>query len=578
MELTSDRIKSALSESKAIEAKKNSFERNYYWFNYWEVTPSLWEKRLQEIPQGTFVFIPIYWGLHAIRETKVVHYDFGKYRTDCDLKNIEDLALQFDLKPIFCVPMTPIPFLKNGGLPDWIESPQSESKNGLAKNILTKERKIRKVPSFYHPHIFKHYKDFLYSLGRTFVQKGFSTKVRGVAWGRIENNEFESFLNDNSEMFHQSYYRFLERNSQFEDSDQIKKDFRKLLKSLLEQVAYECLESYWDGMLRIDLWGSGEKDFLQRVTQKSFHWNTEHWHQFFSGLSNNIIPSDYLFENEEIPLVLRQALKDLVNYQYLANVTNEANLTETSSSFQPLITSAIHSDNSDIAEMMGLSSYLTEISPYSFQFEENTQWNFDEEGSLTHFFFSNQLGIQDFKSALRLVMAGNKVVLDTSDINEEQRRILEVFVLENDLKGELIQSLGLLGYYPLGEGKLITIEGKQVSKATSQEQTEFWRRIFRFLGTHHLEIDSDLGIMSFDLRRDVSPFELKYQEVRRTHLYNPTSKTLHLAVSQSKHFAFIRYGQQKGADVKSSPNGVSVSLAPQGSVALDFGYVGNGHG
>ncbi len=578
LELTSERIKSSLIESKEITAKKNSFDRHYFWFNYWEVTPSLWEKRLKEIPQGTFVFIPIYWGLHALRETKVTHYDFGKYRSDCDLKRIEDIALENDLKPMFCVPMTPVPFLKNGGLPEWIETPQSLSEEGVARNILTKEGKIRKIPSFYHPYLFRYYKDFLYSLGRTFVQRGFRTKVRGVVWGHQENGEFKSFLEDNSEMFQQSYERFLERNTQFEDSNLIKKDFRKLLKTLLEQVASECLESYWDGVLRVDLWGSGDQEFFKRAIQKNTDWNQTHWKRFFQGVSNNILPSDYLYDHADIPLVLRQALKDLVSYNYLATCTSEGGLADNTNSFRPLVTSSFHTDTPEIVKVMGLTDYLDEISPFCYEFQEENQWNFDEEDSFTHFFFAHQLEPQEFKSVLRLVMSGNKVVLETSQITEEQKRILELFVLENDLRGELIQSLGLVGFYPFGEGKLITIEGNKVAEASEKDKNQFWHRIYLFLGTHHLEVDADKGIMVFDLKRDVSPFELKYEEVRRTCLYNPTNKTLHLAIPHSRYFAFLRYSQSRDADIKSSTSGVSVTLAPQGSILLDFGYVGKSHG
>src|SRR3989338_711598 len=84
------------------------------WFYYWKTAASLWESKLLQIPGQMPIYVPINWGFHMDYQHTI---DFGEHKPETDLKRLFDVAQKVNRKLIFIMPLTPAPYLTNGGVP-----------------------------------------------------------------------------------------------------------------------------------------------------------------------------------------------------------------------------------------------------------------------------------------------------------------------------------------------------------------------------------------------------------------------------------------------------------------------------
>lgn len=146
------------------------------WFFYWKTSAALWESRIVQFPQHEVIFIPLYWGFHAESATE---WDFGRIHPERDLLRLTQLLNQHGRKFCFLLPLTPAPYLPNGGVPVSAARTLSVSQDGVHYAALDQESKLNKMFSFFEPKVFQAFAQFCANLG-TFLA---TSKIKAPVWG-----------------------------------------------------------------------------------------------------------------------------------------------------------------------------------------------------------------------------------------------------------------------------------------------------------------------------------------------------------------------------------------------------------
>jgi hypothetical protein len=147
----------------------------------------------------------------------------------------------------------------------------------------------------------------------------------------------------------------------------------------------------------------------------------------------------------------------------------------------------------------------------------------------------------------------------------------ETFFLENSLLVEKVNFKTQIQNIALGEGRLILVDGDQFGDLTPIEFEEFWKNIVETFSILHIPIQNVEGIDYYWRTRPSSVNELKFEEVRRLSLYNPTSYRKKIKMNLSKNFVVYKVLDEINVTVQTFPNELEIELSPEGSVIVDFG-------
>ena len=143
--------------------------------------------------------------------------------------------------------------------------------------------------------------------------------------------------------------------------------------------------------------------------------------------------------------------------------------------------------------------------------------------------------------------------------------------MENSLNVEKVNYKTQIQNIALGEGRLILIDGDQFGNLTPDEFEEFWRKLVETFSILHIPIQNVEGIDYYWRTRPSSTNELKFEEVRRLSLYNPTSYRKKIKMNLSKNFVVYKVLDEMNVIVQTFPNELEIELSPEGSVIVDFG-------
>lgn len=553
------------------------------WFFFWRTSPSLWESKLSEYQGPGPVFVPIFWGLHSENPEQ---YDFGSYRPETDLKKLSEIAKSVGKEIVFLLPLTPAPFLPNGGVPSYLARTLAIGDDGLVKATIDNDSRLNKMYSFFDPRVFQGYREFCEGLGRLFREKAIPCEIYGIDCHHIENTRPVSFFSDRSVAFQQGFDRYLVQMKEQGTLDmsikddlalmeQTKKDYSEQIKDLYFQSALESLSGNWSGKMNYAFIGSSSTDIFAR--------SNEQWEQdggefkpLFQMVSMELIPSSVLLSPNEKKEPLTKALQDIVSEGFIrSSLDNSLYTDEDGSYFAPLFFFDLVKANShrEFYDKTGLINFLEKEYPWSFKLLENIDLGEDEDyGSKTRFFLGSCLGENGFNTILKLLMNGTKVFLDTAGLDEQNASRLHMFTIENDLNVEKINYVTPVEKIQLGEGFILTYNSDELSKASLPKKLNFWETILNYLKVKRLVVESDDGVFYQWGSRPSNAFELSYEEIRRLSLYNTTSYKKKAHIVGAKNFAFLKTVDQKNVEVKSTPIGIDVRLLPGASVSLDFGH------
>lgn len=558
-------------------------------FFYWKTSASLWESKLADCPIVGKVLVPINWAFHSDTGDQ---FDFAETRPETDLKKLVDIAHKLGREIVFLLPLSPAPFLTNGGVPHLLSRSLASGPNGMAHAFLDSEKKLTKIFSFYDPRVFQGYAKFVKALGRYFSEKGIGEDVYGINCGTMVEGQFQSFFNDTSKAFEQAFGRFIQAKreeklkddpnddtpliSNAQDEALLKSEFRNTIRDLYKASAESSLSGNWEGTVEFSFLSSSNEDFFNRLSD---HYDRKAYtRDVFSSLSRDIIPSSVLIPAKNKGHVLKTVLDDLVSQSQIPlKFTDVFYDEENSSFFRPLSFMEVYENDFHIENVWrnnGLVDFIEEDFYHAHQYKKMDTFKWDESIAMTdtiRLIDGGSLSKERFHAMLKFFMNGGRVILDTRGLSDELQRRLESFYLENSLQLEKLNYHTRVQNISLGEGRLVLIDGAPLVSLSKDKASSFWDKVFSTFETRHLKVDLPDGVDLSWRRRSTSASELSYEEVRRLGVYNESSYKKKVIFSLPKNFALIKVLDQMNVTVETHNNTVTVEMLPGASVNFDFG-------
>lgn len=552
------------------------------WFFYWKTSASLWKTKLQEFP-GTKIIIPLNWSFHSETGDQ---FDFDDHRPETNLKKLVEIATEVGKNVVFFLPLTPAPFLPNGGLPHLLARSVALNNEQMAYGIIDADDHLVKIYSFFDPRVFEAFDRFVKKLGQYFSVNKISADVWGIRSGYFKDGQYRSFIEDTSKTFESAFSRFLQTKKSPDEvispieERQYAFEFNKTIQNLYETNARESIRDNFEGTLDVAFLGAGTENFLKRLygTISTADYSAE----LYESLAKDIIPSSVLLSHRLKKGVLSRELNDLVANSYLpSRLASTAYEHEDISTFQPLSFFKV------FERIDGVSSLFQNWSDLNLwqYLKANFGWSYKVIHSDTLKLHENKTPYQEnillfhghdvdrtiFNFILKTFMNGGRVILNRSGLSDEFNQRFETFFLENNLNVEKVHFQTQIQNIALGEGRLVLIEGEGFKDLSKQEYFDFWKTLVETFSLIHVPIQNVEGLDFYWRTRPSSTNELKFEEVRRLSLYNPTSYRKKIKMNLTKNFVVYKVLDEINVIVQTYPNEIEIELSPEGSVIVDFG-------
>ena len=552
------------------------------WFFYWKTSASLWKSKLQEFP-GTKIIIPLNWSFHSETGDQ---FDFDDHRPETNLKKLVEIATEVGKSVVFFLPLTPAPFLANGGLPHLLARSLALNNEGMAYGVIDADDHLVKIYSFFDPRVFEAFDKFLKKLGQYFSSNKITPDVWGIRCGYFKDGHYRSFMEDTSNTFTQAFNRYLQAKKIDEtefspiEEKQFSFEFNKTIQNLYEANARESIRNNFEGTLDVAFLGAGTENFLKRLSGTIS--TADYSSELYEALAKDIIPSSVLLSHRLKKGVLTRELNDLVANSYLpSRLTSSAYEHDDISTFLPLSFFKVYEKVDGVSSLfqnwqdLNLWEYL----------KSNFGWSYKVISSDTlklhdiktpyqehiHLFHGHDVDRTLFNFILKTFMNGGRVIVNRSGLSDEFNQRLETFFLENNLNVEKVHFKTQVQNIALGEGRLILIEGEGFSDMTASAYLEFWKTLVQTFSLVHVPIQNSEGVDFYWRTRPSSANELKFEEVRRLSLYNPTSYRKKIKMNLTKNFVVYKVLDETNVIVQTYPSEIEIELSPEGSVIVDFG-------
>ncbi len=556
------------------------------WFLYWKTSASLWRSKLESFPGVGKIIVPINWSFHSETGDK---YDFAELRPETDLKKLASIADELGREVVFLLPLSPAPYLPNGGIPSLLARTISLDRKGVAYGIIDSDGGINKIYSYFDPRVYQSFSKFTQALGRYVSEQGIACDFWGMESGYFQDNEFISYIEDRSRTFERAFSRFLvakkeegEEGPSFIDSPEeevhYKTEFMQTINELYVESAASGLSSNWEGVLKVAFLGGGDLDLFARMYENDSA--RDYSIDIFNSISHDVIPSSVLLASRKKQGVLGRQLNELVTTSYLQSKLRPSFYEEEDvSSFIPLTffelyTSEFRNPDDNTWRTLGLYNFLDDRYKWCFKEKPLRQFKWDESSNLSEkiIFVSGQdIDQTKFHTLLKLFMNGGKVIIDRSQMEDKQVKRLETFFLENSLQVDKINFHTMVHNAILGEGRLLLFEGDKLKELSLDKTFSFWEKLLATFSIFHARPQKVDGIEYAWRTRSSTSSELNYEEVRRLSIYNPTSYKKKFKFVLPKNFVLMKVVDEINVKVVTAPHEVEVELLPEGSLSLDFG-------
>lgn len=549
------------------------------WFFYWRTSASLWKNKLESLP-GQHVVVPLNWAFHSDTGE---FYDFAKEKPETNLKKLVETAQSLGKQVTFLMPLSPFPFLPNGGLPHILARSLCLNELGEARSFVDSEGLLHKLYSYYDPRVFHAFVTFCQKTAEYFSQSGIGCDIFGVQGRYFEHGQVKSMLLDRSTTFDRGFQRFLENKKRegekFQitteaDEARLTKEFEQSVEEMYLGIAADELTANWSGPIEVGFLGGSPDLLMERVFESetlSFYSK-----ELFAWLCRDMLPSSVLLPTRLKSGNLGKQLDALVTQTVLARkLANSVYEDEWNAPWQPLAFFEVYKESEDDIkwERLGLWRALDQQYRWCYRVRSSDDFSFHEDIDLSRVVFLSGHDLNDraFSALLKIFMSGGRVVLNRSGIDILFLRRFETFFLENALKVEKINFHTMLHNVTLGDGRLLIFQGDKLPELKENELEKFWQKILETYDLLHVAMSAEEGIDHFWRVRSSTPSELNYEEIRRLNLYNSTSYRRKVELHYPKTFALLKLVDETNVRTQSAPGLLQIELLPGGSVAVDFG-------
>lgn len=559
------------------------------WFLYWKTSASLWQTKLEELSGTTKVIIPINWSFHSDTGDR---FDFANEKPETDLKKLSEICKQLGKEVIFLLPVSPMPFLPNGGIPFILSRNHAKNENGVVKAYADGEGNINQLYSFYDPRIFTAFTLFCNKLAEYFSTSGIDGGVWATECGHMNNGEYSSYLEDHSRAFDNGFSRFVQAKKeegvigtdgiQADMELTLKKEYQLMIRDLYVQGAEKELETYWQGFKRYGfLLGNSNEVFLRTIDHLS---DIDIMDEALDLLGNGIYPSSILLPSRRKKGVFKSFQNKFLSRESVEHFFNDKTLTTSHDYFfkQSFSVKVFYHENSQdkkkYLEESGFIGFCENFFAWDHCFASYKDFEWEDELDSEHqfyYFSGNDLDMKTLSSALRMFMNGINIIIDKRGMNDGIRRRLESFYLENELEIEKIRYLTQIETISMGEGRLFIYDSEELLNIDTKEEKkhQFWSKVFNSLDFDYCEIDAESGIRYAWHERNVGPSELKFDKVRRLNIFNPSSYKRKIKIKYPASLVFQKIIDEQSVEMSNTTHEIELNFMPKGSVSLDFGVI-----
>ncbi len=560
---------------------------SHHWFFYWKTASSLWEQKLKDQHYGSTVYVPLNWSFHSENGKQV---DFGQSRPESDLEKLTNIVEDLGKEIIFFLPLGPMPFLANGGVPTLLARTLSVSFDGLQLAFCDSEQKVNSVYSYFDTRIFQGFRQFSYALNAYFEEKKLKSKVAGLYAGAFYEQEYFSYHEDVSNSFQSGLVRYLKTNNSAQGSFEsfanaeeevgASLDYFTLISELYLETAKEYLADYWVGSCDACLLGGGPTDLIKRSCASWEH-PARYSRHITWALTHNKIPITALLTEQVQTKGFNQFYDMAVSSNKIENYFNHHCFEDDSSYgysnlffydlFEP---SHRYTSKTHAWKDLGLLEYFNHICPYNYSVSQNINVlsEADFYSDRVQFIFAKDLKDGNLSPVLKAFLNGMSLVVDLSDISLENHKRVESFILENSLETEEIQFIVGLRHISLGQGRLILFDGTDLKDQSSEAKIDFWTKILSIFEFKNQKIEVEEPVEYFWLKRTPSGQELSFEEIRRVIFYNPSSYKRKVKINLNNQHKLLRAINEFNVQVKIESPNVEITMLPDGCFALDFGF------
>ncbi|MBF0205537.1 MAG: hypothetical protein HQK53_01475 [Oligoflexia bacterium] len=604
-------------------------------FFYWKTSPTLWESKLKIFASNIPLFIPINWGYHFVSDgDKENNYDFGDIYPEKDLKRLIITATKLGLRPILLIPLTPTPFIINGGIPASLAQNLSIAPQGIAYGIVTAQGKIHKIFSYFSPKVYRNFGKFTWELGKYLSNNSISIDIIGMISGYCINRQFHSFLSDTSNAFEQGFLGLMELkesekknnspytsttstpstnsgdfhkkfaidhnntyNDIYSDEDETssgiipsiptvvmeieeKNEFHNMIQGLYLDIAKQSFGENWGGEIKFSFLGGGIYEIFDRYDQRQEH-PSRYFRQIIESMVLDIIPSSVLLPLNVKSGLFTKIMRDLINQTSINKKIENLSLYENDyisfsnlNFFEIFCELGPFSNRDNHWESLGLILFLEKNYAQTYLLQQSPKDIPIENvvGNRVIFCCGEELTEVELNRILRAFMNGGKILIDSSKLPLLLTRKLETFFLENSIYIQKINYITEVLNASLGEGRLLLFNGEKILHQSLIKKNSFWENLINYFEISHLPIATDSNVhFLWKIRRPYS-HEMNFEEIRRVTLYNPTSYKKYVSVPVDKKFTFLKIIDGINTNGRWEETELLLELLPDASASLDFGY------
>ncbi len=557
------------------------------WFFYWKTSASLWRSKFESMTATNKLLVPINWAFHSETGDS---YDFAQEKPETDLKKLVTIAEELGKQLIFLVPMSPCPYLPNGGLPSLLARTPMVDSMGKVKAFVDQDGTLNKMYSFFDPRVYRAYGKFTAALGQYFSQNGISSDVWGMDCGQVSLDGFQSTVKDHSVIFEQGFSRFLaakKEEGEFATADgvmtpdqehKLSQEFLEVIRSIYAESCEQGLSGNWEGMVRVGFIGGSDDDFFRRLNAKDRI--STYTYDLLECLSLNALPASLLIPGRLKKGILGRMFQQLVSNSFFEFLFSENSYEgEEVVQFQPKRFFEVYDLSADIPPDtvgwadLGLWDYLQKYYSWCYSDQGDNEFVWREEADMDKVFFFHGISLNQklFHNILKTFMSGGKVILNRSGLSKDFQKKLEAFFLENDLQVEKIKFTTTIYNASLGEGRFLIFEGDPLLDFDEKKVLEFWHKILGTFKTNHLMVLPPEGVQVAWRMRACNTNELSFEEIRRMDFFNPSSYKKKMRFQIPENFRLLKVVDEDKVTFHHGQRDVEIEFLPEGSLSLDFG-------
>ncbi len=585
----------AVPAGSALERDMDTLFPGECWFFYWKTSAALWESKLDQLPAGARLWVPINWAFHS--ETGDT-YDFADLRPETDLKNLLDLAQAKGRDLIFLVPLGPCPFLPNGGLPVLLARILAFDRDAHPLAFADAEGNLHRFYSFFDKRIFKAYSKFVRRLGHYLSSAGVNCDVLGFFPGHLEGERFRPYLLDSSSAFKSGLAQFVQIQREEKSlaltpelQQQWEVEFAITVNNFYYREAQAALKSNWEGVVQVNFLGGSPHSLFARIHERDTA--AHYFLPLLEAITHGQLPCSILLPARLKRGALQALLQDVAAYPPVSALRAHESLSDEGQTFQWALLFEVFSgrDADGLVDkevknwnQLGLLDYLKQTYANCFRHHSGAfrPWHDDErhlkseigESERRIFFFQGRdLSESLFRTIVTIFTRGGKVVLNSSGLKKKYWRKLEAFWLENDLQVERAKYRVAVQNVAMGEGRFLMIEADALAELPPEQMASFWRKILGTFKIRYLPVPAVEGVFKTWKCRTTRYHELDYEEIHQLNLYNPTSYKKKVRIPIPKDFRPLKVDRAVHAKYKSQSDVWEIELWPEGSLAVDFGVL-----